>query len=57
VLGALLMQCLDNGLVMLGTDPYVFPLVTSAVIFAAVLLDVIRARALERWTRRRIRAN
>lgn len=55
VLGALLMQTVENGLVILNADPYLYPLVTAGIIFAAVLLDSVRARLLEKLTRRRIR--
>jgi ribose transport system permease protein len=57
VLGAVLIQSVENGLVLINADPYLYPLVTSAVIFAAVLVDVVRARALEKVTKRRIRPN
>ena len=52
LLGALLIQTIENGLVMLNTDPYVYPLITSGVIFLAVLLDTLRTRLLEKWRRR-----
>lgn len=55
VLGALLIQTVENGEVLLNADPYSYPLVTSAIIFAAVLLDRVRATLLARETRRRIR--
>jgi ribose transport system permease protein len=51
----LLIQTVENGLVVLNADPYLYPLVTSAVIFAAVLTDGLRARWLARQLRRRIR--
>jgi len=44
VLGALLIQMLESGLVMLNVDPYVYPLVTAAVILLAVFLDSMRER-------------
>ena len=56
LLGALLIQTVENGLVVLNADPYLYPLVTSAVIFAAVLTDGLRARWTVRRERRRIRA-
>jgi ribose transport system permease protein len=55
LLGALLIQTVENGLVVLNADPYLYPLVTSAVIFAAVLTDGLRARWMARLHRRRIR--
>lgn len=39
LLGALLMQTVENGLVIVNADPYLYPMVLAAVIFVAVLLD------------------
>ncbi|MHB1309947.1 MAG: ABC transporter permease, partial [Limisphaerales bacterium] len=55
VLGALLIQSVENGLLMLNADPYLYPLVTSTIIFVAVLLDSLRNRVLARLRRRWIR--
>ncbi len=55
VLGAILIQTVENGLVMVRADPYLYPLVTSGVIFVAVWLDSSRTHLLARWTRRQIR--
>lgn len=55
VLGALLIQSLENGLVLLNADPYLYPLITSAIIFTAVLLDSVRNALLARLQRRKIR--
>lgn len=55
VLGAVLIQTVENGLVILNANPYVYPLVTSAIIFAAVLLDSTRTRVLDAMNRRHIR--
>ncbi len=55
VLGAVLIQSIENGLHNLNADPYLYPLVTSGIIFAAVLLDSVRSRWLARLGRRRIR--
>jgi ribose transport system permease protein len=54
VLGAVLIQSVENGLVILNADPYLYPLVTSGIIFLAVLLDSTRSRLLAHWNRRRI---
>jgi ribose transport system permease protein len=54
VLGALLIQMLESGLVMLNADPYVYPFVTAAVILFAVLLDTTRQTIIFRIERRRI---
>jgi ribose transport system permease protein len=55
LLGAVLIQTIDNGLVILNADPYSYPLVTSGVIFVAVLFDSLRAQLLTRLNRRTIR--
>ncbi len=55
VLGAVLIQSVENGLVIRNADPYLYPLVTSAIIFLAVLLDSQRSQLLARLGRRRIR--
>ena len=55
LLGALLIQAIDNGLVIAGADPYLYPVITAAVIFIAVLLDSIRHRRLQTMARRPIR--
>ena len=54
VLGAALIQTIDNGLNILNVNPYLYPLITSGVIFVAVLLDAVRNRVLARLNRRRI---
>jgi ribose transport system permease protein len=42
VLGAVLLKSIFNGLVMVQADPYLYPLITSAIVFLAVLLDSAR---------------
>lgn len=54
-LGAILIQTVENGLVIINADPYIYPLVTSGIIFLAVLLDSVRARLLTELNRRTIR--
>jgi ribose transport system permease protein len=54
VLGAVFIQSVENGLVILNANPYLYPLVTSAMIFLAVLLDSTRSRLLQEWSRRKI---
>ncbi len=44
VAGALLMQSIESGLVMLNANPYAYPMWISAVLLAAVLLDSLRTR-------------
>ena len=55
VFGAVLIQTVQNGLVLINANPYIYPLVTSSIIFVAVFLDSQRTRVLERLTRRQIR--
>ena len=54
VLGAVLIQTIENGLNILNVNPYLYPLITSAVIFVAVLLDAVRNRVLAQAARRKI---
>jgi ribose transport system permease protein len=53
--GAFLFQTVENGLVILNADPYLYPMIVSAIIFLAVLLDVGRNALVGRLTRRNIR--
>jgi ribose transport system permease protein len=55
VLGAVLMQAVENGLVLFNANPYAYPLVTSSIIFLAVLIDSTRTRVVDMSMRRRIR--
>ncbi|MDO8542056.1 MAG: ABC transporter permease [Opitutaceae bacterium] len=57
VLGAVLIQSIETGLVILNADPYAYPVVTAAVILIAVLVDSVRNTALSRLTQRRIRVD
>jgi ribose transport system permease protein len=45
LLGTLLLQTVENGLVIVNADPYLYPMVLATVIFVAVLLDSLQARA------------
>lgn len=38
-IGALLIQTIQNGLVIVNADPYLYPLITAALIFVIVLID------------------
>jgi len=51
----LMQDLFENGLVIVDADPYLYPLITSAIIFLAVLLDSTRYRVLARLNRRKIR--
>ena len=55
VLGAVLLKSIFNGLVIVQADPYLYPLITSAIIFLAVLLDSLRSELVVRLSRRMIR--
>lgn len=55
LLGAVLIQTVENGLVILNANPYLYPIVTSLIIFTAVLLDSVRTRMLETFSKRPIR--
>jgi ribose transport system permease protein len=54
VLGAVLIQTIENGLNIMNVNPYLYPLITSGVIFVAVLLDSVRSGWLARWNRRKV---
>lgn len=55
VLGAVLIQMVQSGLVFLRVDIYLQPLVQAAIILVAVLLDSLRNSRLARMGRRTIR--
>jgi ribose transport system permease protein len=55
LLGAVLIQTVESGLVIVNADPYLYPLVLAGVIFIAVLLDGIRRAFQDRVEARRIR--
>jgi ribose transport system permease protein len=48
LIGAVLIQSVENILVIKNADPYLYPLITSAIIFVAVLIDSLRNRILAR---------
>jgi ribose transport system permease protein len=55
VLGAVLIQMIQTGLIFTKVDIYVQPLITAAIIFFAVLLDAFRNTQLQKLRRRNIR--
>lgn len=55
VFGAILIKTVQNGLNIINADPYIYPLVTAAIIFLAVAIDGQRTRIIERLERRTIR--
>jgi ribose transport system permease protein len=54
-LGAVLIQTIQNGLVMVNANPYLYPMATSGVVLVAVLLESFRNRAGEKSQRRVLR--
>jgi ribose transport system permease protein len=53
--GAILFQTVENGLVIVNADPYLYPMILAGIIFLAVLLDTSRARLIQNLNRRKIR--
>lgn len=54
VLGAVLIQTVETGLVIVNADPYIYPVVTGGIIFLAVLMDCGRNQMAAQLNRRRI---
>jgi len=42
LLGAVFIQALQSGLVLINADPYVYPLITGSIIFVVVMIDSLR---------------
>lgn len=55
VLGTVLIQMVQSGLVFARVDLFIQPLIQASIIFLAVLIDSLRNRTLERLKRRVIR--
>jgi ribose transport system permease protein len=55
LLGALLIQTIENGLVIMNANPYLYSMVISVVIFTAVFLESLRNQAEKRLSHRTIR--
>jgi ribose transport system permease protein len=55
VLGAVLVETVRNGLNVTDADPYIYPVITGAIIFVAVLIDNARHQRLAELRRRKIR--
>ncbi len=53
--GAILFQTVENGLVIIDADPYIYPIILGGIVFLAVLLDTVRQRLVQNLTRRQIR--
>jgi len=55
LLGAVLIQMIQTGLIFTKVDIYIQPMITAAIIFLAVLLDAFRNMQLQKMRRRNIR--
>jgi ribose transport system permease protein len=55
VVGSILIQTVENGLVIINANPYVYPLIMSTIIFIAVFTDSARHAQLLKLSRRYIR--
>ncbi len=51
LIGVLLIQTIQNGLVMVNADPYLYPLITAAVIFLVVGIDSLQNQRREKAKR------
>lgn len=56
VIGTVLIQMVQSGLVFTQTDLYIQPLVTAAIIFLAIFIDTIKTVQLKKLERRNIRS-
>jgi ribose transport system permease protein len=45
LLGTLLIQTIENGLVVINANPYLYPMITSGIIFVAVVFESVRNRS------------
>ena len=48
VVGAVLIQTIENGLNIINANPYVYPVVTGVVVFAAVMIDRVQTAVFDR---------
>lgn len=46
LIGVLLIQTIESGLVIVNADPYIYPVITGAVMFLIVMLDSLRNKVL-----------
>lgn len=53
--GSVFIRATIAGLTFMNADPYLYPLVTAAIIFVAVAVDGLRTRMIDRMNRRTIR--
>jgi ribose/xylose/arabinose/galactoside ABC-type transport system permease subunit len=54
LIGAIMLQMIQAGLVFAGTDLYIQPIIKASIIFIALLVDSVRISRLERVNRRNI---
>jgi ribose transport system permease protein len=54
IIGAILITSVQNGLAAMNANPYVYPVITGAVIFIAAMVDTGRLTLIKRLERRRI---
>lgn len=52
LVGAVLIQSIASGLVILNANPYLYPLITGAIILGAVLIDCLRGNLILKLSRR-----
>jgi ribose/xylose/arabinose/galactoside ABC-type transport system permease subunit len=57
VIGSTLVQMVQSGMIFVGTNLYLQPMVLAAIIFLAVLIDAIRNARLEKLRRRMLRSD
>ena len=55
VVGSTLVQMVQSGMIFVGVNLYLQPMVLAAIIFLAVLIDAIRTARLEKLRRRMLR--
>ncbi|MEZ4772550.1 MAG: ABC transporter permease [Bacteroidia bacterium] len=48
LVGALLIQSIQNGLVILNANPYFYPVITGIVIFLIVMIDSLRHKSIQK---------
>ena len=51
LIGVLLIQAIQNGLVMINADPYLYPIITGGTIFLIVMIDSLRHKQQKRKKR------
>ncbi|PCJ96289.1 MAG: ribose ABC transporter permease [Flavobacteriaceae bacterium] len=51
LIGALLIQSIQNGLVIINVNPYIYPVITGTVIFLIVMIDSLRHKSVQKALR------